>query len=396
MSAFALTGARIFDGERLLEGHALVVEGGRIRALMRESRLEPVLPRQRIDGLLAPGFIDVQVNGGGGVMFNDQPRQDGIARIAAAHRRFGTTGFMVTLISDSRAKTEAAIAAVGEALAAGLPGLLGIHIEGPFLNVERRGVHDAGMIRVLEEEDLAILTSLPAGRTLVTLAPEKVAPESIRRLAEAGVIVSAGHTAADYATVRHALDQGLRGFTHLFNAMPPLASREPGPVGAALEDPASWCGLIADLHHVSAASLKIAIAAKGFEKTMLVTDAMATVGAEMTEIRFQGQRILRAGGCLKTEQGALAGSDIDMATSVRNTVNRLGLPLEQALAMASRVPAAFLRLEGELGRLAPGFRASLVLLDEHLQVRETWIDGARSGADFLPRPLQGAESRGEN
>jgi N-acetylglucosamine-6-phosphate deacetylase len=391
MSAFALTGARIFDGERLLEGHAVVIEGGRIRALVRESRLEPVLPRHRIDGLLAPGFIDVQVNGGGGVMFNDHPTQEGISRIAAAHRRFGTTGFMATLISDSRAKTEAAIAAVGEALAAGLPGLLGIHIEGPFLNVERRGVHDAGMIRALEDEDIAILTSLPAGRTLVTLAPEKVAPESIRRLAAAGVIVSAGHTAANYATVRHALDQGLRGFTHLFNAMPPLASREPGPVGAGLEDPASWCGVIADLHHVSAASLKIAIAAKGYEKTMLVTDAMATVGAEMTEFEFQGRRILRAGGCLKTEEGVLAGSDIDMATTVRNIVERLRLPLEQALAMASRVPAAFLRLEDELGRLAPDYRANLVLLDEHLQVRDTWIDGT----PFSPSPPGRGEGQGE-
>ena len=379
MSAFALTGARVFDGERMLEGHAVVVEGGRIRALLRESRLEPVLPRQRIDGLLAPGFVDAQVNGGGGIMFNDQPTPEGIARIGAAHRRFGTTGFMVTLISDSRAKTAAAIAAVGEALGAGLPGLLGIHVEGPFLNVERRGAHDAGMIRALEEDDLAILTSLPAGRMLVTLAPEKVAPESIRRLVAAGVIVSAGHTAANYATVRHALDQGLRGFTHLFNAMPPLTGREPGPVGAALEDPASWCGLIADLHHVSAASLKVAIAAKGFEKAMLVSDAMATVGTEVTEFRFQGQRILRAGGCLKTEQGVLAGSDIDMATAVRNTVERLGLPLEQALAMASRVPAAFLKLDQELGRLAPGYRASLVLLDEHLRVQATWIDGVPNG-----------------
>ena len=212
----------------------------------------------------------------------------GIAAIGAAHRRFGTTGFMVTLISDTRAKTAEAVAAGSAGLAAAVPGLLGIHIEGPFLNVERRGVHAAAMIRPLEPKDLAILISLGAGRTLVTLAPEKVAPEDIRRLVAAGVIVAAGHTASDYETVRQALALGLTGFTHLYNAMPPLMAREPGPVGAALEDRASWCGLIVDLHHVSAASLKIAIAAKGPEHMMLVTDAMATVGSDLDGIHFPG------------------------------------------------------------------------------------------------------------
>ena len=191
MTAVALTGARIFDGERLLDDHAIVVEGGGIRALMRTSRLEPVLPQRRLAGLLAPGFIDVQVNGGGGVLLNDEPTREGIRRIGAAHRRFGTTGFMATLISDTRVRTREAMAAVAEGLAAGVPGLLGIHVEGPFLNAERRGVHDAEMIRPFEPEDFAILTSLKQGRTLVTLAPEKVAPETIARLVEAGVIVAA-------------------------------------------------------------------------------------------------------------------------------------------------------------------------------------------------------------
>jgi N-acetylglucosamine-6-phosphate deacetylase len=289
---------------------------------------------------------------------------------------------MVTLISDTREKTAEAVAAVAAGLAANLPGLLGIHIEGPFLSLERRGVHAAAMIRRMEHEDLAILVSLGAGRTLVTLAPEKIPPEDIRRLVEAGVIVAAGHTAADYATVRRALDLGLTGFTHLYNAMPPLAGRDPGPVGAALEDRASWCGIIVDLHHVFAASLKIAIAAKGYERMMLVTDAMATVGSDLREFIFQGQKITRAGGRLTTAEGraagTLAGSDLDMANAVRNTVRHLGLPLEQALAMASRVPAAFLHLESELGRIMPGHRASLVLLDGDLEVRETWIDGVGS------------------
>jgi N-acetylglucosamine-6-phosphate deacetylase len=369
---------RLFDGEKLLRRHAVVMEGGRIQAVLPSNAVDTVLPRRHLEGLLAPGFIDVQVNGGGGVQFNDVTTPDGIAAIGTAHRRFGTTGFMVTLISDTRTKTAEAVAAVGAGLAAGLPGLLGIHVEGPFLNVERRGVHAVAMIRPLEPKDLAILTALGAGRTLVTLAPEKVAPDDIRRLVEAGVIVAAGHTASDYETVRQALALGLTGFTHLYNAMPPLAGRDPGPVGAALEDRASWCGLIVDLHHVSAPSLKVAIAAKGPERMMLVTDAMATVGSELTEFTFQGQRILRSRGKLTVETGTLAGSDLDMATAVRNTVAHLGLKLEQALAMASRVPAAFLSLDSELGRLAPGYRASMVLLDDELKVQETWIDGKAS------------------
>lgn len=374
----ALIPDRVFDGETLLQGRAVLVEGGRIHALIPEDALDPSWPRRRLEGLLAPGFVDVQVNGGGGVMFNDQPTPAGIAAIAAAHRRFGTTGFLATLISDTRARMAEAMAAVREGLARRLPGLLGIHVEGPFLNPARRGVHDPAMIRPLEPEDLRILTSLGAGRTLVTLAPETVGPELIARLAAAGVIVSAGHTAADSATVDEALAHGVTGFTHLFNAMPPLAGREPGPVGAALADRGSFCGIIVDLHHVSTASLKAALAAKGSERMMLVTDAMASVGASMAELTFQGQRILCAGGRLVTEKGVLAGSDLDMASAVRNTVRHLGVALEQALAMASRVPARFLRLDGELGRIAPGYRASLVLLDEDLTVRETWIDGVAS------------------
>jgi N-acetylglucosamine-6-phosphate deacetylase len=372
---FALTGARIFDGERMFDGYAVVIEGSRIAELPAMRNLDPSIPQRRIEGLLAPGFIDVQVNGGGGVLLNDAPDVQTIRTIGAAHRRFGTTGFLPTLITDSRARMAEAVAAVQAGLAAGVPGLLGIHLEGPFLNPERRGVHDAGLIRSIEAEDLAIMTSLDAGRTLVTLAPENVPLATIDRLANAGVIVSAGHTAANYATVIAALDHGLRGFTHLFNAMPPLAGREPGPVGAALDDRRSWSGIIVDLHHVSAASLRIAITAKGVDKMMLVTDAMSTVGSDLQEISLQGRPIIRSGGRLTTPDGVLAGSDLDMATAVRNTVQRLGLRLEDALAMASRVPAAFLRLEGELGRIAPGFRANLVLLDQELQVIETWIDG---------------------
>ncbi len=261
-------------------------------------------------------------------------------------------------------------------MAARVPGVLGLHLEGPFLNPERRGIHDAALLRTPEEADLALMTALDAGRMVVTLAPERVPSAVIARLARAGVRVCAGHTAADHATVRAAMAAGLCGFTHLFNAMPPLAARAPGPVGAALEDGAAFVGLIADLVHVAAPTLRVAIAAKGAGRVMLVTDAMPSVGWAADRFTLQGREVVRSGGRLTTTDGTLAGSDLDMATAVRNLVQRVGVPLEQALAMASRVPAAFLGLDGELGRIAPGFRANLVRLDDSLRVQETWIDGA--------------------
>jgi N-acetylglucosamine-6-phosphate deacetylase len=372
----ALTGARVFDGARMLDGYAVVIERERIAAVVRAEDLPAEIERETIEGVLAPGFIDVQVNGGGGVLFNETPTVDAIRAIGAAHRRYGTTGYLPTFITDEREKMYAAIEAAREALDARVPGSLGLHLEGPFINPERKGVHEPKFMRSPDDEDIRRIASLTSGRTLVTLAPEKVPLESVRRLAEAGVIVSAGHTAAPYATVTEAFRNGLTGFTHLFNAMPPLAGREPGPVGAALDDRDSWCGLIVDGWHVDDASLRIAIAAKGIDRSMLVTDAMSSVGSDLEAFDLLGKTIHRANGRLTTVDGTLAGSDLDMASAVRNTVERLGVSLPDALRMASHVPAAFLRLDHELGRIAAGYRASLVLLDETLHVQRTWIDGA--------------------
>ena len=227
----------------------------------------------------------------------------------------------------------------------------------------------------MTDEDFEVVTSLGSGRTLLTIAPEMVPVETVARLVAAGVIVSAGHTVASYETMAAARSAGLTGFTHLFNAMPPLAGREPGPVGAALDDPQSWCGIIVDLKHVSAPSLRVAIAARGWQRTMLVSDAMSPVGSDLTEFVLDGRTVRRFGGALFTADGTLAGSDLDMASAVRNSVNALGLPIEAALHMASRAPAEFLGLGGELGRLAPGYRANMVLLGDDLKVRGTWIDG---------------------
>jgi N-acetylglucosamine-6-phosphate deacetylase len=326
--------------------------------------------------ILLPGFIDVQVNGGGGVLFNDDPSVASIREIGRAHRRFGTTGFLPTLISDDLDVVSRAVKAANDALESGVPGVLGIHIEGPFLNEARKGVHDGTKLRWLNEDALGLLTSLKGGKTLVTLAPERTTPQIIRKLSDAGVIVSAGHTNGTYDEIRTALDHGLTGFTHLFNAMSQLTGREPGAVGAALDDDGSWCGIILDGHHVDPVVLRIAMRSKRRDRFMLVTDAMPTVGAPNKSFRLQGRPISVAyDNMLVDENGRLAGSDIDMATAVRNSLEMLEVDLPQAARMASLYPATFLGLEREFGRIEPGFRADLVLVDDAINVLETWIGG---------------------
>lgn len=372
---FALIGARVFDGEALLQGRAVIVDSGRVAAVIPEGEIGGI-ERREIAGLLAPGFVDVQVNGGGGVLFNDQRTVDGIRAIGAAHRRFGTTGFLPTLVSDTPEHASEAIAAVKQAMAMRVPGLLGIHLEGPFLNPARKGVHDPAMIRPISEADIrAISEAAKSIPVVLTVAPEQVPATTLARLADAGVILCAGHTEAEYDLVKAACASGVRGFTHLYNAMPPLAARAPGPVGAALETEEAWCSVIADLHHVSAAALRVAFMAKGAERMMLITDAMPTVGTDATGFDLGRWRITRSGGRLTTAEGTLAGADLDMATAVRNVVDTVGLPIEAALQMASRTPAEFLGRGGDLGRIAPGYRADLVLLDDNLRVTATWIEG---------------------
>ncbi len=367
---------RLFDGERFRDDAAVLVEAGRVVAVGPAADMPSDAPVTRAPGLLAPGFVDVQVNGGGGVLLNDDPSPAGVARIAAAHRRFGATALLPTLITDTHDTMAAALGAVRAAIDAGVPGVIGVHIEGPFLNPARKGVHDPALMRAPDEADLALLTSSGPGVVMLTLAPERVAKGVIARLAGAGVRLAAGHTEATVEDLDGARAEGLSGYTHLFNAMPPLGGRAPGPVGAALSERETFCGLIVDLHHVAPASARAAIAAKGAARMMLVTDAMSTVGSDVTEFRLQGRRILRSGGRLTTEDGTLAGSDLDMASAVRNTVEALGVPLADALAMASLTPATFLGLDHELGRIAPGYRADFVALDGGLRATATWIGGA--------------------
>ncbi len=378
----ALVNGRVLQQESWVSGACVLIEGRHILDIVAADDVR-CRGAQHYDlggQLLLPGFIDSQVNGGGGVLFNDAPSVDAIRAIGAAHRRFGTTGFLPTLISADLDIVARAISAVRAALESGVPGVLGIHIEGPFLSAARKGVHDPAKLRDLDLSALGLLTSLKGGRTLVTLAPEVTAAGVIGRLAAAGVVVSAGHTNATYAEVRAALDEGLRGFTHLFNAMSQLTGREPGTVGAALDDPGSWCGIIVDGRHTDPVVLRIALKCKPHDRFMLVTDAMPSVGTHNASFELQGRRITVKGHACLDEDGRLAGSNIDMASCVRNAVSLLGVSLPEAVHMASQWPADFLGLGREYGRIAPGYRANFVLADDELNVLETWIDGRSTQA----------------
>lgn len=376
----ALVNGRILRDSGWVDDHVVLVEGTHVQQVVPGNSTWSADASYDLKGhMLLPGFIDVQVNGGGGVLFNDDPSVASIREIGRAHRRFGTTGFLPTLISDDLDVVSRAVKAAQDAIESGVPGVLGIHIEGPFLNEARKGVHDETKLRWLDEDALGLLTSLKGGKTLVTLAPERTTPQIIRKLSDAGVIVSAGHTNGTYAEIRTALDHGLTGFTHLFNAMSQLTGREPGAVGAALDDDDSWCGIILDGHHVDPVVLRIAMRSKRPDRFMLVTDAMPTVGAPNKTFRLQGRPISVAyDNMLVDENGRLAGSDIDMATAVRNSLEMLEVDLPRAARMASLHPATFLGLERELGRIEPGYRADLVLVDDDINVLETWI-GGRSG-----------------
>ena len=374
-----LTGARIFTGKRILDDHALLLEDGRILDLVPAGNL-PGGVRLNERHLLAPGLIDLQVNGGGGVLFNDTPTLEGALAIAAAHRKLGTTSLLPTVITDTPEIMAAAAEAAAQAASIPGSGVRGIHLEGPFFSPERAGVHPRHLFRTPDARDLDALCALPArfapgGRVVLTLAPEQVPLETIARLAAAGVRVCGGHSAASLECTEAALRAGMTGFTHLFNAMPPLVSRAPGIALAAITDPTSYCGIIADGIHVHPAMLRLALATKQADRIMLVSDAMPSAGTAITEFAVQGRRILRLDGRLQTEDGVLAGADLDLAQAVRQAVALLGVSMERALRMASLIPACFLGLDDRLGRLVPGFEADIVLFDESLHVQASWVAG---------------------
>ena len=372
---YAIGADHVFDGAVVRERTAVVMDGARILDLVPTTDLPRTTSiRAMPEGAwLAPGFIDLQVNGGGDVLFNDQPSAQSARTIAAAHRRRGTTGLLPTLISDSAEKMQRALEAVN-ALVGSEPGILGLHLEGPYLSPEKPGVHDRRQLRQPSPDELAMLTAPRDGVLLVTLAPEIVPAGFIAQLVASGIRVSLGHSMASYQQTRAAMTEGLTGFTHLFNAMRPLSSREGGPIAQALESPDAWYGLIVDGVHVDPAMLRLAL--RGLGHPMLVSDAMPPVGGHRSSFRLHGDTIaVRDGYCVR-DDGTLAGTVLDMAAAVKNCVRLLGVPLPDALRFASTHPATFLGLGQTLGRLAPGYRADVVAFDAtDMTVVGTWVAG---------------------
>ena len=373
-----LFGARLFDGERFLDDHALVVEGDSIRALVAVADR----PRggEQIDlggGLLAPGFVDWQINGGGGALFNAEPTVSSIARIAAAHRSAGVTAFLPTVVTDSPAVLGAALNAAREARGS-VPGVVGVHVEGPFIDVRRKGAHPAEWIRPMRQTDADALIAMRPGVMVVTLAPASVPLDLVTRLARSGIVVSLGHSEATAEEAQSVFDAGARATTHLYNAMSQLSSRAPGVVGATLADSRVICGLIADGEHAHPMACRAAIAAKGARGVALVSDAMPPAAGGPESFELHGRRIFRDSGKLLDSNGTLSGSAITMSDAVRYVTGILKLPLPDALTMATLTPARLLGLDGRIGRLARERRADLVHLADTLDVRDVWIGGRRA------------------
>ena len=378
----AVVADRVFDGRRWHGHSAVLIENERIKGISGAAEIPQGWPQRRLPAgvLLAPGFIDLQVNGGGGVLLNDSPTADAMLAIARAHRRFGTTACLPTMITDTRDRMKSAIAAARGA--AGREGVLGVHLEGPFISPARPGIHRKDLIAHAGEADLEWLLELGgAGRPIVTLAPECVPAGFVRQLVAAGIRVSLGHSEADAGTVTRAADDGLTGLTHLFNAMPAMTARAPGPVGVALADRRITASLIVDGLHVDPIAVRAAFSAKGADGIALVTDAMPTVGhASEATFSLMGRTISLADGRLTGEDGTLAGAHLDMASAVRNAVTLVGIALEDALRSASLTPATFLGLADERGALTPGARADLVALTSDLHPVATWIAGREESA----------------
>lgn len=375
----ALTGARIFDGDLWHEDSALLIADGKVAAIAPLRDVPADARAVPMDGLsLVPGFIDLQVNGGGGVLLNERPDLEGIRTICAAHARFGTTALLPTLITDNVQVTTETIAAGLAAQQAKVPGFLGLHLEGPHLSVARKGAHDPNLIRPMEDDDLARTVAARKGldALLMTLAPENATNDQIAALHSAGVTVSLGHSDCSYRTAAAAVEAGAGMMTHLFNAMSPLGHREPGMVGAALDLGHLNAGLIADGFHVDPASIGVALRAKhGPGRIFLVTDAMSTIGTDMTSFFLNGREIFREGGRLTLADGTLAGADIDMASCIRFMRDHVGLDLEEALRMASLYPAEAIGMTGRKGRLTHGHDADIAVIDGNIDVLSTWIAG---------------------
>ena len=372
----AISGATIFDGEKMLQQHSVIIDDQKVVAIVADQDLPANITSHRLNGgTLTAGFIDLQVNGGGGVLFNNTPTLDSLNAIIQGHLSKGVTAILPTLVSDEKSVLQAGINAVRQAMAQDMPGIIGVHIEGPFFNMERRGVHNQAHIRPLSQQDIDWLCSEADIPMMLTLAPEQTSQGQIKQLADAGITVCAGHSNGLAQDIHNAVEEGLSGFTHLYNAMRPVTGREPGVVGSALLADTCWCGIIVDNHHVHADCIKLAHRTKPLGKLYLVSDAMATIGSENKSFTLYGETIHEEQGRLLNSEGKLAGSAIGLIDAVRISHQDVGLELSECLNMASRYPAEFMQISDQYGRIAPGYSANMVYFNEQFEVQQTWLAG---------------------
>jgi len=363
----------LFDGSSTLNNQEVVIDEGVIVSISEAKD-----PREILSGTLAAGYIDLQVNGGGGYLFNQSPREESLEQIAKAHQKFGTTGWLPTLITDEPEVMEKAASAIANARANRTNranGILGIHFEGPHLSKVKKGVHSESSIREISNKEMDIFLRKDLGKVLVTVAPENVTCEQIEKLVANGVIVCLGHSDADFETVSKAIKSGAKGFTHLYNAMSQLNAREPGMVGAALANSDVAYGIILDGIHMHPAAAKIAYLAN--KNMILVTDAMPPVGVEGESFELPSGKVTRNGNKLTDSEGRIAGSVLDMSAAVKNAQAFLDVSLEEAINLANKLPAKFLGLESTYGSIEVGKKASLILLDKNNQVNASWVDGIK-------------------
>lgn len=373
MTKFRLHAKQLFDGQTFLTDQVLSIVDGKIVHIDQSITDIDLV----IHDLVVPGFIDLQVNGGGGVLFNETPTLAGIKSIMLAHAQFGTTAMLPTLITDKVTVMEQAADAIALALRENVPGILGIHFEGPHLSIAKKGAHSAEYIRDISAEEWQVLERTDIGQIVVTIAPETLSVADIKRMVSLGIKVCLGHTNADYTTAQVAIDAGADGFTHLFNAMSPLQGREPGVTGCVLLNDNAYCGLIVDGQHVDFATCKLALKTKPVGKIFLVTDAMPPVGTRNTEFDFFDRKVYLSDGKLISTTGELAGSVLDMITAVRNTHVKLNIPLDEAIKMATQYPANYIKQSALRGVLQQGYQADFVVLDNDLNVKATWIAGQK-------------------
>jgi N-acetylglucosamine-6-phosphate deacetylase len=379
LSKTVITNCRVLTPDGFRDGVQLVIEKAHIVGIEPVQRHDDAEIVVDLDGkTVLPGFVDTQVNGGGGVLFNTEPTVEGIASIARAHARHGTTTLLPTFVTDDLDRLERAIAAVREAIAEGVPGIAGIHIEGPFLAAEKKGAHDASKFLHLSRDHIGLLTALKDAAILITVAPESAPTDCIEELVVRGAAVAIGHSNASLAAAQAAIEAGARGFTHLYNSMSPMIEASPGCVGAALSDDRTFCGIIADGVHVEPELLRIAYRCKGPERLMLVTDAMPCVGMLGERVfTWEGTTYRARDGACYNDSGVLSGSDLNMNAAVRNAITMMNVPTATAVTMATRTPAQFLGL-GDRGTLASNMRADFVVTDSDLIVQQTWIGGIQA------------------